>query len=116
MCNQNAFRITRYPLPNSPIPVTKEFSAPDATKPTLDVLSKFAAKLDSMIKNSPISEIEKNARQHFIAQLAKQGLVTREEYEVQVALLERASAKLKELESKIAHLEQERHKEADRLK
>ena len=101
---------TRFALPNSPIPVTKEFSAQDATNPALDVLSKFAAKLDSMIKNSPISEMEKNARQHFISQLAKQGLVTREEYEAQVALLERAGAKLKELESKIALLEAERLK------
>ena len=57
-----------------------------------------------------MSEIEKNARQHFISQLAKQGLVTREEYEVQVALLERARTKLIELETKVAHLEQERQK------
>lgn len=82
----------------------------------LDALNQLAAKLDSVIKNSPASEIEKNARQHFIAQLAKQGLVTREEFEVQVALLERARAKLKELETKIAQLEQVPHKEADRQK
>ncbi|MEQ1518624.1 MAG: accessory factor UbiK family protein [Usitatibacteraceae bacterium] len=74
----------------------------------LDALNQFAARLDSVIKNSPVSELERNARQHFIAQLAKQGLVTREEYEVQVALLERARAKLTELEAKIARLESER--------
>ena len=97
--------------------MTKEFSAQDAslpakdaTNPALDVLNKFAAKLDSMIKNSPVSDIEKNARQHFVSQLAKQGLVTREEYAVQLALLERACAKQKELESKIALLEAERLK------
>jgi ubiquinone biosynthesis accessory factor UbiK len=78
--------------------------------PALDVLNQLAAKFDSAIKNSPLSEIEKNARQHFISQLAKNGLVTREEYEVQVALLERAQAKLKELESKIATLESVRSK------
>ena len=71
----------------------------------LDALNEFAAKLDATIKNSPLSEIEKNARQHFISQLAKQGLVTREEYEVQVALLERARTKLNELENKIALFE-----------
>ena len=75
----------------------------------LDALNQLAAKLDSAIRNSPLSEIEKNARQHFISQLAKQGLVTREEYEVQVALLERARAKLTELETRIALLEAERH-------
>ena len=71
----------------------------------LDALNQLAAKLDAAIKNSPLSEIEKNARQHFISALAKEGLVTREEYEVQVALLERARAKLTELENKIALLE-----------
>lgn len=76
----------------------------------LDALNQLAAKLDSAIKNSPVSELEKNARQHFISQLAKHGLVTREEYEVQVAMLERASVKLKELETKIALLEAERLK------
>ncbi len=71
----------------------------------LDALNQLAAKLDATIKNSPLSEIEKNARQHFISQLAKEGLVTREEYEVQVALLERTRTKLNELENKIALLE-----------
>ena len=71
----------------------------------LDALNQLAAKLDATIKNSPLSEIEKNARQHFISVLAREGLVTREEYEVQVALLERARTKLTELENKIALLE-----------
>ena len=100
--------ITRTALPTSRTHVTKAFSAKDALSPTLDALNQLAAKLDSAIKSSPLSEIEKNARQHFISQLAKQGLVTQEEYEVQVALLERARAKLTELETKIASLEQER--------
>ena len=85
------------------IPVTKASAA-------FDALNQFAAKLDSAIKNSPVSELEKNARQHFISQLAKQGLVTREEYETQVALLDRATAKLKDLENRIALLEAERLK------
>ena len=76
----------------------------------LDALNQLAAKLDATIKNSPLSEIEKNARQHFISALAKEGLVTREEYEVQVALLERARTKVTELENKIAHLEAARSK------
>ena len=74
----------------------------------LDALNQLAAKFDAAIKNSPLSELEKNARQHFISQLAKQGLVTREEYEIQVALLARAQAKLTELEAKIALLEADR--------
>ena len=96
---------TRFALPNPEIHVTQPFSTKDAINPALDALNQFAARFDSLVKNSPLSELEKNARQHFISQLAKHGLVTREEYEVQVALLERARAKLKELETKIAHLE-----------
>ena len=76
----------------------------------LDALNQLAAKLDSAIKNSPVSELEKNARQHFISQLAKHGLVTREEYEAQVALLDRATTKLKELENRVALLEAEQLK------
>lgn len=80
----------------------------------LDALNQLAAKLDAVIKSSPVSELEKNARQHFISQLANHGLVTREEFEVQVALLERARTKLKELESKIALLESAHHTEQAR--
>ena len=76
----------------------------------LDALNQLAAKLDSVIKNSPLSELETNARQHFISQLAKHGLVTREEYQSQVALLEKATTKLKDLENRIALLEAERLK------
>ena len=95
---QDALRV------NKPqIPVTKVSAA-------LDALNQLAAKLDSVIKNSPVSELEKNARQHFISQLAKHGLVTRDEYESQVALLERAATKLKDLENRIALLEAERLK------
>ena len=97
---QNAFGVLQYI--GSQIPVTK-------TSAALDALNQLAAKLDSVIKNSPASELEKNARQHFISALAKHGLVTREEYEVQVALLDRARAKLQELEAKIAALEKQRH-------
>ena len=94
-----AKRVLALPIPRNL--VTKASAA-------LDALNQLAAKIDSVIKNSPVSELEKNARQHFISALAKQGLVTREEYEVQVVLLERARAKLKELETKIALLEAER--------
>ena len=72
---------------------------------TLEILNDVAARVGQMIQQSPLSDIEKNVRQKFVAQLAKQGLVTREEYEVQVAMLLRAQASLRELEAKIAALE-----------
>lgn len=75
------------------------------TASALDALSQFAAKVDAAIKASPAADMEKNARRHFVSQLAKQGLVTREEFEIQTALLEKTRAKLKALEARIAELE-----------
>ena len=89
--------ITR-PLLRSQNPMTKTSSA-------LDALSKLAAKVDAVIQASPAAGFEKNARQHFVSQLARQGLVTREEYEIQTALLEKTRTKLKALETRIAELE-----------
>ena len=74
----------------------------------LEALTQIAAKFDSAVKNSPLSNLEKNARQHFVAQLAKEGLVTREEFDVQVSMLEKARAKLIERERKITLLEAKR--------
>jgi ubiquinone biosynthesis accessory factor UbiK len=73
----------------------------------VDRLSKIAERVDKIVEASPVADLGKNARQQFISELAKNGLVTREEYEIQVALLERARAKLTELEAKIAALEQQ---------
>ena len=74
----------------------------------LEALTKLAAKVDAVIKASPAAELEKNARQQFVSQLAKQGLVTREEFEIQTALLEKTRDKLKVLETRIAAFEAER--------
>ena len=75
------------------------------TSSALDALSKLAGKVDAAIQASPAADLEKNVRRHFISQLAGQGLVTREEYEIQAALLEKTQAKLKMLETRIAELE-----------
>ena len=71
-------------------------------------LNDLAAKVGAVIANSPAADLERNARQHFISQLAKQGLVTREEFDGQRALLERTRAKLVELEARLQALQAER--------
>jgi ubiquinone biosynthesis accessory factor UbiK len=71
----------------------------------IDAINQFAGKFEQVLKNSPVSELEKNARQRVISQLAKHGLVTREEYEIQAAMLAKARAKLVELEAKLAALD-----------
>lgn len=75
----------------------------------IETLGRFvtnaAARADEFMQNSPVADLDKNVRQHLISQLAKQGLVTREDYEIQVALLAKTRTKLQELEAKIAALE-----------
>ena len=74
--------------------------------PAIDKLTDLARRVGDAIAASPAGELEKNARQHFISQLAKQGLVTREEFDAQRALLQKTREKLNALEAKIAALEQ----------
>ena len=74
------------------------------TSSALDALGQLAAKVDAAIKASPAAGLERNARQHLVSQLAKQGLVTREDFDIQVALLERTRAKLHELEARLEAL------------
>lgn len=50
-------------------------------------------------------DIEKNLKAGMQGVMQKMDLVTREEYEVQTALLERSRARLAELEQRIANLE-----------
>ena len=69
------------------------------------LVTNAAARADEFMQNSPVADLDKNLRQHLISQLAKQGLVTREDYEIQVGLLTKTRAKLQELEAKIAALE-----------
>lgn len=68
-------------------------------------LNAAASRADGLMQQSPVADLEKNVRQHLVAQLAKQGLVTREDYDIQVALLAKTRAKLQELEAKIAALD-----------
>jgi ubiquinone biosynthesis accessory factor UbiK len=74
--------------------------------PNLDKLTALAKRVGEAIAASPIGEVEKNARQHFISQLAKEGLVTREEFDAQRLLLDKTRAKLVALEAKVSQIEQ----------
>ena len=71
-------------------------------------LDEFTRKLASTIPQSVFDaqrDVEKNLRAVLEALFQKLDLVTREEYEVQVALLERSRARLKTLEERINELE-----------
>ncbi len=79
-----------------------------ASPSSLNFLADLAAKLDEAVKRSPLADVEKNLRTQFLAELANRGLVTREEYEAKLALLDKTLERLAELEAKVAALEQSR--------
>lgn len=68
-------------------------------------LDEIGAKLSEIAANSPVRDIEKNARAMLGGALGKLDLVTREEFEVQREVLAHAREKLAELEARVAELE-----------
>ena len=68
-------------------------------------LDEIGAKLSEIAANSPVRDIEKNAKAMLGGALGKLDLVTREEFEVQREVLAHAREKLAELEARVAELE-----------
>jgi BMFP domain-containing protein YqiC len=62
-------------------------------------------RIGEALRNSPAQDIERNLRALLVAWLDRLDLVLREDFEVQKKLLERAQAKLADLERRIAELE-----------
>jgi len=63
------------------------------------------ARIDEALRNSPAQDVEKNLRALLASWFERLDLVLREDFEVQKKLLERAQAKLAELEARVAELE-----------
>jgi BMFP domain-containing protein YqiC len=62
-------------------------------------------RIGEALRNSPVQDLERNLRELLAAWLDRLDLVLREDFEVQKKLLERAQAKLADLERRIAELE-----------
>ena len=62
-------------------------------------------RIGEALRDSPAQDIERNLRALLAAWLDRLDLVLREDFEVQKKLLERAQAKLADLERRIAELE-----------
>lgn len=69
------------------------------------ILEDFGAKMSALLANSPVKDIEKNAKAVMSGMLGKLDLVTREEFDVQAEVLARTREKLKELEARVDALE-----------
>lgn len=66
-----------------------------------DVSSHFS----ELLANSPVRDMEKNARAFLASSLSRLDLVTREEFEIQATLLQRCQERIKALEERLARLE-----------
>lgn len=69
------------------------------------LLDEISARFSQLAASGPASEIEKNARAFLGGVFTRLDLVSREEFEVQRALLSKAQEKLSRLEARIAELE-----------
>lgn len=65
----------------------------------------ISARLSELAASSPARDIEKNARALLTSAFARLDLVTREEFEIQSALLLSTREKLSALEARVAVLE-----------
>lgn len=69
------------------------------------MIEEFRQRLSEALRSSPAADLERNLHALLGAFLARFELATREDLEVQKALIERARAKLAALEARIAELE-----------
>jgi hypothetical protein len=63
------------------------------------------ARISDVLKDSPVQDLEKNLRALATAFLERFDVVTREDFEAQKRVLERAQQQLAELEARLAELE-----------
>ena len=68
-------------------------------------LDDLSARIGEALRGSPAQDVEKNLKALLAAWFDRLDLVLREDFDVQKKLLERAQAKLAELEARIGELE-----------
>ncbi len=72
---------------------------------TNDWKSTIEATVESWTHNSPLQDLGANAKTFLVSALQKLDVVTREEYDIQVAVLVRTREKLEALEQQVNALE-----------
>lgn len=70
-----------------------------------DFLSQIQQNLSDLIANSPAADVEKNMKAFMGQAFTRMDLLTREEFDTQLALLERALARITSLEQRVQELE-----------
>lgn len=69
------------------------------------LLDELSARIKAVLADSPARDIEKNLRAMLTAVFARFDLVTRQEFDIQSAVLARTREKLAQLEARLAELE-----------
>ncbi len=69
------------------------------------LLDELGDRVSDAMRHTPARDVEKNLRALLLAFFDRFDLVAREDFDVQRKLLERAQAKLKALEARVAELE-----------
>ena len=70
-----------------------------------DWVDDFQKNISELIARSPAADIERNMKAFMSQTFSRLDLVTREEFDLQVQLLERALARITALESRLSQLE-----------
>jgi len=74
------------------------------------IIDEIASKISQMLASSPAADIEKNLNALLRGIFTKLELVTREEFDVQTQVLQRARMQLDAMEKKLAELEARQEK------
>ncbi|MBI3147835.1 MAG: accessory factor UbiK family protein [Betaproteobacteria bacterium] len=69
------------------------------------IIEEIGSKIEAVVKNSPMADLEKNARMVASGFFSKLDLVSRDEFEVQAQVLLRTRERLEQLEARVAALE-----------
>lgn len=70
-----------------------------------DFFGQLQQNLSDLIANSPAADVEKNMKAFMGQAFTRMDLLTREEFDTQLALLERALARITSLEQRVQELE-----------
>ncbi|HCA26387.1 MAG TPA: phosphoheptose isomerase [Betaproteobacteria bacterium] len=74
------------------------------------LFDEISRKVSAVIAESPAKDVEKNLRAVLHSTFAKLDLVTREEFDIQQAVLLRSREKLERLEDRVAEMERAMHR------
>lgn len=69
------------------------------------LIQELSIKIKELVKDSPISDLDRNIHALIQGALTKMELISREEYDVQTAVLQHTRDKLNELEKKLVAIE-----------